>query len=205
MSQKDNILKELQELDSSLANSGRKIPFEVPQGYFESLPETVLQKAKALSQDNPTEELETISPFLAGMKKDLPYSLPAGYFDVPVSIPAQQTRVVRMGARKWMRYAAAAVIMGVLVTAGFLIRNNTDVKRMSASRFDKKIEKEIDKMSDVELAEFLEYSDAGLTGQEKVSAPANGDVSEMLEDIPVSELKEFIEETSVIGTEVMMN
>ena len=61
-------------------------------------------------------------------------------------------------------------------------------------------------MSDVELAEFLQYTDAGLNGEEKVNVTADREVKEMLEDIPVTELKEFIEETSDIETEeVLMN
>lgn len=205
MAHKDNILQELRELGSPLAGLEKGDSFfEVPAGYFDQLPGIMLERVRTRVGETVREELNALSPLLAGMEKRMPYEIPQGYFEEHRNIP-EQGKVVRLGARRWMRYAAAAIMTGFLLTAGLLIRNNSDVEKMSLSRFEKKLGKEMDRMSEGELAEFLEYSDAGLTGQEKVSGPASVDVKALLKDIPVTELKEFIEETSVIATEVMLN
>lgn len=50
---------------------------EVPGGYFEQLPEEILQKVHIADVQD---ELETLSPLLAGMSKSLPLSVPQDYF-----------------------------------------------------------------------------------------------------------------------------
>ena len=126
--------------------------------------------------------------------------------DNEVHSAADMARVIYMNPRKWLRYVAAVFVVGVFIASGLVIYRNNNVEKMPMAKFEIKLNKEIGKMSDLELAEFMEYTDAGLAGDEKVTSTPNDDVKELLEDIPVSELKEFIEETSVIETdEVLMN
>ena len=206
MTQRDNILEELKGLGSTLATMHPENPYVVPGGYFEGLLPNILQKIKALDTNDAKKEIEALSPLLAGLKKEMPQHVPDGYFERSANTPVTEAKLISMNPRKWFRYAAAVVTIGLLITTGLVIWRNNDVEKMSISKLDKTLSREIGKMSDVELAEFLQYTDAGLNGEEKVNVTADKEVKKMLEDIPVTELKEFIEETSDLeAEEVLMN
>ena len=118
----------------------------------------------------------------------MPFSLPDGYFDtLPVK---KETKVISITARKWFRYAAAAVVVGIISTIALLINNNANPEK-SFARFEKKLDKEIKKASDKELTEF-----ADLTSESKDVAFNDNreDVKELLKDVPESELQQFIDE-----------
>lgn len=79
MESRNNILKELQELSPALASSHPlPVPYNVPEGYFTQLPETILALVKV--PDNAAGELETLSPLLRSISKTPPFHLPEGYF-----------------------------------------------------------------------------------------------------------------------------
>lgn len=80
MTQRDNILQELQELKSTLADTGFQNPYQAPAGYFDGLAGEILKRAKALDAITATEELENLSPLLSTISKKMPHSLPEGYF-----------------------------------------------------------------------------------------------------------------------------
>jgi hypothetical protein len=263
MTQNSNILQELIELESTLANLAPQNVYEVPDGYFEGLANLVLNRIKALETNSipeelgylspvlgslskqmpysipagyfegledrlmqgvlesggylqklqtAKEELESISPFLNGLNKQMPYSIPQGYFenlspnqeDIRESIPARivpltGAKVVSMTPRKWFRFAAAAMITGIIALAAFLYFNNqskTDPAK-SFAKFEKKLDKEIKKTSDTELTEFVQqFTIAGLNGEEKVYNDPKTEPKEFLKDVPESELKEFLQETA---------
>ena len=115
--------------------------------------------------------------------------------------------MVSITHRKWFRYAAAAVVVGIVVMTGFIVFGNN--QRQSAqpfAKFENKLNKEIKKMSDKELNDFIQYTDAGLNREEKVSNNPTEEVKDLLKDVPESELKDFLDETSDAGTEsTMMN
>ncbi len=206
MTQRNNILQELTELNSSLAAAEPVNPYVVPGGYFENLLPAVLKKIRAMDSANAADEIGNLSPLLAGLKKEMPFSVPAGYFENVSAPAAPQARIISLDPRKWFRYAAAVVVVGLLIASGILFMRNRNEENWSLARIEKTVSKEIGRMSDVELSEFLQYTDAGLNGEEKVNVTPGNDIKELLEDIPVSELKEFIEETSDFETEeVLMN
>ncbi len=246
MAQKDNILQELTELKSLLANLPAQNVYSVPAGYFDGLATQMLNRIKGMEAATAGEELsylspllssiskqmpytlpagyfegldlehitkdnddlsakgelETLSPLLAGLKKEMPYQVPQGYFEnLAPAIPAAEnqpaTRVVSLGSRKWFRYAAAAVMVGVIATITVMvIRRNENPQGQSLARYEKKLNKEIKKMSDKELDDFIQYTEAGLDGSENVKNNSTDDVKELLKDVPVEELKEFLDETS---------
>src|SRR6185437_3787227 len=97
---------EEEKLPAILLQAGRITPYSLPEGYFEGL-----------------------SPILAVAKNKNPYLVPAGYFDgLAATIDSRtsekqehvhrQTRVISFGKR--MKYAAAAVLAGLIVTVGWL-------------------------------------------------------------------------------------
>lgn len=188
---------ELDFLAPVLNDISRQMPYSVPDDYFTGLAESALAGTK----QNAGEELETISPFLAGLKKETPYSIPAGYFD-RLRLPAKEesqrpsVKVVSITNRHWFRYAAAAMVIGVMAIAGITIYQNKSGNKRSLVKLENKINKEIKNSSDQELNDFLQYTDAGLDGTEKASANTDIESKELLKDIPDAELKQFIEETS---------
>jgi hypothetical protein len=81
MTQRDNILQELNELESSLANASPSTIYRVPGGYFEGLAGQIMSRIRAMEADNAGDELAALSPFLDGISRETPYRAPLGYFD----------------------------------------------------------------------------------------------------------------------------
>jgi hypothetical protein len=81
MEQKDNILRELKELNSPLADTTPSTDYRVPPGYFEGIAGQVMQRVRAFDAATPGEELDHLSPLLNGISRTPPYSIPDGYFE----------------------------------------------------------------------------------------------------------------------------
>ena len=81
MATNNNILLELQELKSTLANMAVQNIYTVPDGYFEGLAGQVLNRIKAMEATSAAEELGYLSPMLSGVSKQMPYTIPEGYFE----------------------------------------------------------------------------------------------------------------------------
>ena len=79
MTQRENILQELNELKSSLSIIDQP-GYRVPDGYFDNLVGVIIKKIKAAEPANTRQELEEISPLLNSISKTNPYSVPQGYF-----------------------------------------------------------------------------------------------------------------------------
>lgn len=199
----DTAAEELGHLSPLLSQLPKTMPYTVPAGYFESIEPTLVSVAMYGEQDA-KEELENISPLLSSLKKEMPYSIPAGYFDTlsaPVAASQSTAKVVSMGGnRKWFRYAAAAVVTGMIAILGFLYLSNDNSESTtgtSMARIQKSTLKEIKKTSDTELNEFVkQFDDAGLRTDETASTDTNKEVKDLLKDIPENELKQFLNETA---------
>ena len=199
-------MEELRQLQSPLAGQEPVNPYVVPTGYFDQLINEFFLRLKGKDAATPAEEIETLSPMLAGLRKQMPYSVPDGYFDRSLSPAKPETKIVSMNPRRWFRYVAAVLVVGMLVLTGLVILRNNDVEKMGFARFEKKLSREIDRMADVELKEFIDQTDPILAREQTTQVSASNEVSALLEDIPVSDLTEFIEETSVIDAEeVLLN
>ena len=81
MTRKDNILQELNELNSTLATITPQNPYTVPVGYFDGLAARVLNRIKAMEAANAAKELGYLSPALSDFSKQIPFSVPQGYFE----------------------------------------------------------------------------------------------------------------------------
>ncbi|MBL7741292.1 MAG: hypothetical protein JNK14_18860 [Chitinophagaceae bacterium] len=81
MAQRDNILQELKELQSMLADAVVQNIYQVPAGYFEQLAEQVIRRIKALEAAGTAEELRYLTSVFTGNTKDSVYILPEGYFE----------------------------------------------------------------------------------------------------------------------------
>ncbi|MBV9988945.1 MAG: hypothetical protein JO301_14800 [Chitinophagaceae bacterium] len=159
--------------------------FKVPQGYFESLAGNILEKIGA---NEVRTELETIAPLLNQISRKNPYELPAGYFEQLQALPPKkEARVVPFRrARRWMQYAAAAVISGILVTGAFLYTDSG-----SDLRNDKTdVPAELNKLSAGELVNYLDNPEHPQTASSDVAA----DVKNNIHAVSDEELDQYLTE-----------
>lgn len=206
MSQKDNILEELKELNSSLAQQNPENCYRVPAGYFDGLAAQVLGRIKAMNTNDPVEELGALSTLLGSLDKKMPYTVPQGYFDQVVSAPikTQPARIVSIGSRNWFKYAAAAVITGIIVLAGYIYMSG---RTESGKKALAKVERIVKKMDDAEKDKLMDFIDAGLSGHEtaQVSPDNKLTIKELLQDVSEEELMDLQEQTEDIGDILMTN
>ncbi len=192
-----------------LSSLPKETPFHVPDRYFNELDEKIMGIIRR-HPDHQTsrEELESVSPLLSSISKRPVYSVPKGYFEnFKPGAEEKETRVVSITGRKWFRYAAAAIIVGVILMAGLIALNNNN--KDSADKTLAKFEKEVKKINDVKSTEnLIDFMDAGLNEKELASSQKNiktDDVQQLLKDIPIDELKDFNEESKDIEDVMMTN
>ena len=73
-------MNELADLGSDLKDHDPQNIYAVPAGYFEGLPDQILNRVKALEATNAKEELTYLSPLLSKVSKEMPYAVPARFF-----------------------------------------------------------------------------------------------------------------------------
>ena len=248
MTQRNNILQELSELQSSLVNAGSENVYRVPAGYFDNLAEQVLSRIKAFNTENATEELNYLSPLLSGISKQMPYTVPAGFFDglaegviasvkdghktaaeelkelspflsglkkeMPYSVPAGSfeqldsvtntkeikpaAKVVYITRQKWFRYAAAAVVVGIIAVGGLLIFNkptsvNGDDGKIVTNLMKKVSTEEIDKF--VQLADE-EVPDVAMVDSRNQVKDKN-EIQELIKDVSDKDIQDFLNEAQL--------
>lgn len=250
MTQRDNILQELNELQSTLINASPQNVYQVPAGYFENLADKILNHVKALEAENaaeelnylspllssiskktpysvpdgffneldeklihavkddsdvltPAEELETLSPLSSGLKKEMPYHIPEGYFEnINVAIQPQ-AKVISITKQKWFRYAAAAIMTGFIVTAGFLIFKTDKID--PATQSSEWVNKNMKKVSTDDINEFVllvdEESPVIASADTKNEIKDKNDIQELIKDIPDKEIQDFLDETQTEETD----
>lgn len=245
MTQRDNILQELKELQSRLADSTPGNIYSIPEGYFDGLADQVMRRIKALEATNAVdeltllspvlsklskkmpytipagyfeemeislissvstgsqsakEELETLSPLLSGLKKEMPYSIPAGYFESLGENRASaktETKIVSLGSRKWIRFAAAAVVTGIIVTTGYFFLSRDKVSVDSDSY--KWVKVNTKKVSTEKIDEFIQLTQEEKSGQGTIAAvEKTPDINELIKDIPENEIQSLLNDTELL-------
>jgi hypothetical protein len=192
--------EELEILSPLLSGMKRKAPFAVPTGYFSELPDNLVSGMQAV--EFVKEELEELSPLLAGLRQQRCFDVPDGYFDSLAAKVLDQVKfrqpvgkVVTMGrTRAWLKYAAAAAaVVGLVVTLGIRQFN-----RAHASVVDPIAS--LTKVSDQEMANYLEYQDIPLpksldsvsAGQALAMSDINdNDLQELMGDVSDNELQQY--------------
>jgi hypothetical protein len=178
------------------------MPYTIPAGYFEYLENNVLGTIHASDDyQDPKEELGTISPFLSGLKKQIPYSVPQGYFET-VTPARPAVKVISLAKRKWFRYAAAAMLTGLITLAGLLYfnsRNQLDPVEQPYAW----IKKSIKKVDNKTLDAFVKLADEELPAPaDMASTPVKPEeIKELLKDVSDKEIQEFLDETPETGSD----
>jgi hypothetical protein len=152
-------------------------------------------------------ELKTLSPLLASIKKENVYTVPADYFaNFRVATPATdktgQVLALQRSPIRWMRYAAAAVVVGIIAIGGiFLLKNNTG--NGYTSTIANTFSKPLSTISDDAIVSYLKQSPADLD-----VTPATFDdnkinigsfAEQLLNDIPDSTIQEYLQENNEPG------
>jgi hypothetical protein len=203
---------------SILVEVGRKTPYTVPEGYFEAHSPLLAVVRGNNPYTVPAEYFEGQAPLLAIARVN-PYTVPAGYFDEYATAgrvaaamnnasEAGGAKVLGIGVRRmnWLKYAAAAVVAGFIVTVGSLrIHTSGDKQVKQVVPID--IARTMSTVSDQELQNFLTVQGASFeqpVGTASTSdMPGSGagamvgndnDLKTLLGNVPDGELKQYMEE-----------
>lgn len=187
--------EELEMLSPLLGSIGKKNPFSMPEGYFAELTENAMAGAKAIDFVNG--ELENLSPVMSSLKNKPVYEVPAGYFEqLPEKllqrVKSQPARTVSMNfTRRVMRYAAAAVVAGLIVLGGWLYFGNNGTGTTN--------DPALAQISDEMLENYLDNQ--SVTPAETTVLASNGDadidsddLKDLLADVSDAELQKYIDQ-----------
>lgn len=197
--------EELDYMPSVLNSVSKQMPYSIPSDYFEGLENKLMQVVRESSDyQTPKEELENISPLLSGLKKQMPFTIPDGYFDtlqeeVSVKTNKPAAKVVSLGSRKWFRYAAAAVVTGIIALSSFIYfnRNSVDPNKNP----DGWVAKNMKKVNADKIDEFIKLTDEETSLKESVVSTTgrSDEVKELIKDISEKEIQEFLDETEALN------
>jgi len=181
--------------------------YQVPLGYFEGLPGDIISKIKqaTASANEVRAELEEIAPLLNTVSRQEVYSVPVGYFGqtnfISSALPEKKTAtIVHMKkARRWMQYAAAALVAGVLVTGAFLYTDtNSYVGYEKYDHLD--VPSELNKVSEDELVTYLNNPEHFVVTAPESTITANedalSDVKNNLQQLSDEELDQYLKENT---------
>lgn len=194
--------EELSSLSPLLASLSKKSPFSVPEGYFDQVPGEINAGISGITQANHILE-EGLSPQLESARHLNPYSIPTGYFEqFPASILQQITRpekkaarIINMGAG-WVKYAAAAIVTGVIAISTWLYYN--PAAPATTNGLAAQLRQEMGNISDEAILEYTNptssvYYGTAANGTTELN---NEDLHYMLGDVSDEALQQYLLEQS---------
>lgn len=194
--QNASVSDEIAELSPLLAGLSKKMPYSVPEDYFQ----ISMEELPLMASEN--EE----SAMLSFIGKEMPYELPAGYFDnlsdeILSRLSVKKAKVVPFG-RKLVRMMAAAAVVGVIIISGiFYFRNSGN----NVSTADP-VAVELKKVSTEELNAFIKNTDANVLDDKTQVTAKNTPPKEsqkLFKDVSDEELKAFLDQVPVDDEELM--
>jgi hypothetical protein len=226
MAPDNQIFTELQGISSYLAGIPRRSPYAAPVGYFDQLPQLMMRKIQ--SADNPQQELAALSPLLAGLSKKSPFTAPDGYFKevletlppllaaarhinpyrVPENYFAQLPALVMqkrpvtakvIGMNKtWLKYAAAAAVIGFVALAGWLYQPKAVVisTPKSGNELSTEVAIEMNQLSDEAFVEFADSTQLLYNGSTAINDDEDNtlDMHVLLEEVSDGALQQYLGE-----------
>jgi hypothetical protein len=179
--------------------------FEVPENYFEQFPDAIL---RAVRHVEVSDELQEVAPFLQSIPKTNPYQTnTAPVLDIQAMITEKAVtdtgKVIAMPAiRKspWIRFAAAAVMIGVLVTAAFIYNGNQTIESVNTDQYAQMdVSNEISKLSEDELTNYLTSAEKlviATADRESLQIDELPDVNDHLDYMSDDELNQYLQEST---------
>jgi hypothetical protein len=178
--------------------------YGVPAGYFEGLSANILSKIKTGEANNEVRiELAEVAPLLNTISREQVYTVPSGYFEeldltAAMKTPKEGKVVTLRIARKWMQFAAAAVMAGILVTGAFLFTD--DRGSLNQTKTDiPDVSSEMNKVSEDELVTYLDYTEHIIAAPAATSLATEAelaDVKNNLHQLSDEELNQYLKENA---------
>ncbi len=182
-----SVADELTSVSPFLSGLSKEMPFTVPKGYFFQTTEGLLELVK-----------EDVLPDFLQTDKKMPYAIPQGYFEnlheiILRKVNPKQAKVISINtSRKWMRYAVAAMMAGVIAVSSILYFGNKSIDPSAQSH--EWVTKKLKNVPDKELDEFINTTDVSSTAMAKTEASNKTELRKILKDIPDTELDKFLDE-----------
>lgn len=196
-------------INSPLSNDAQNNnPYSIPENYFNGLEERLMQAVRERADyQTAKEELNDISPVLNSIGKENPYDVPQGYFEnLTTEINKPKAKVVSITHRKWFRYAAAAVVVGIISMSVFLFagkKSSIDVNKNPEAW----VAKNVKKVNTNQLNEFIKLADEENTAKasilNKIDKPE--DLKDLMKDVSDQEMQDFLKETSILNENSLLN
>lgn len=177
MNGEQDILNELQQLNSPLVAYPRTMPYALPDGYFE---------------DVVTQLNSTIAKDAQVLNRDMPFSLPDGYFEklpstllqaakaTPVATP-KQSRTMWLG----VRWAAAAML---IIAIGFGSYRVLTPETQS-------IEQQLNNIPDAELMAYVQENIDDFETDNIITHINNTGISNATNQLNSSDIELYLQET----------
>ncbi len=173
--------------------------YQVKQGYFESFPQKMLTLVKESDEVDTEEELAQLSPLLSSIKRETPYTVNETYFENLNTLPKaeKEAKVVSISRTKtWMRYAAAAIVIGFITISGvWYFIQNTSIDPIEDPYAW--VKQKTNTISNDDLESFIELANIESSAIEtKTLNPVkSAEMNELMEDVPDLEIMKFLNET----------
>ena len=178
-----------------------KLPgtYEVNREYFESFPAKMLRIVQKGEETSVSEELATLSPLLSSIKRETPYTVNEDYFKNLNSLPAnkQEAKVVSFYKPKsWLRYAAAALIIGIIGLSGIWIYNQNSFIDPVDDPYAW-VKEKTKSISNDDLESFIELANIETSAiNVNIVNPVKAvEMNELMKGVPEAEINEFLNET----------
>ena len=186
----------LNRIKSPLLNEARKNPYTVPTGYFDGLEERLMQAVrKSADYQTANEELESFSPLLKGLRKETLYTVPQGYFEnLEAEINKPKAKIITITHRKWFRLAAAAVIVGIIASAGLFLKQQKPIDPNNNPY--EWVAKNMKKVGTDKINNFMNSS--GIEQLSKEAPEKNDDIKDLMKDVSDKDIQQFLNETAVV-------
>lgn len=172
MSTSKDILSELQQMGSPLADLPRNMPYKVPDRYFENLPYAILDHQK----DN------------IRLKHEPPYSVPQGYFEELPEVLLKNIKDTAVKPRKialYTQWAAAAVLMLIVTIGGYNFLNYSSA--------NSSIDTQLAQLSESTLNEYIENNISDFdTETIQNSYASNKDIETLIDEINENDIINYL-------------
>ncbi len=197
MNSRNEILTELEELDSPLANLSRDLPYRIPEDYFESLAARL--SAKTL--------IET-----AAAAKAIPFAVPDGYLEnLPEALlqavrnaetPAQANRTISL-APLWKRHLTRIAAAAILILA-VSIGTYTYVQHAPAER---RLSRQLEALDRATIDEYLQQHADELETESLEAAllATNADPAIGLSELSAAEIDGYLQDEAGIDDSETIN
>jgi len=189
--------QELAGLSPLLAGLSKKSPFSAPEGYFDQVPEEVNAGVSAIEQTR--EVLESLHPMLERARKINPYQVPDQYFEeLPAIILGKRPQVAKLlrFSPKWVRYAAAAAIIGFIALAGWLYKPTTSKIPEDNSALTFRLEQEINQLPDAAIFDYADSAESLFNGSTANNDDElnDSDMHLLLEEVSDGALQQYLKD-----------